>query len=82
MPPTTYTKCASEEEFVTRLEGLLAKEGLGANPSREQIVKVKRRLEQARELDGIDVRCGALSLNWLPPITQALLLLTRHRHRH
>jgi len=81
LPPTTYTKCASEEEFVTRLEGLLAKEGLGANPSREQIVKVKRRLEQARELDGIDVRC-ALSLGSSPPVTEALLLLTRRRHRH
>lgn len=58
MAPNLYRDLDSEEDFVGRLEALLAKEGLGSNPSREAIEKVKHRLEAARDMDGIELRCA------------------------
>ena len=48
LPVSVYKKPVTEEEFCSRLEDLLRKEGLGPNPSPKEIKKCKARLQQVR----------------------------------
>lgn len=58
--PRVVAGVTSEEDYVERLEAVLAKEGLPPRPSREQIASLKLRLERSRDMDGIEM-CNVIA---------------------
>ena len=55
IPPRLYSVHKTEESLEAALLGLLEKENLGLGSTKKEISKVRKRLELARDMDGIDM---------------------------
>ena len=79
IPPNVYVKVSSEQDVEDRLLTLLAKHDLSEKAAPEDIARVRRRLQKARDLDGGDTLkvCILHALVWHASLQH---VATRGRH--